>query len=91
MVKFCIVNKCIGFFANHNSGKSFLFRYLLTNEKHSLDKVFCIFPTENVNRFYSELFPEDCIFDKYDDEWVGQPIARLMEQYKKIIRRRKYF
>ena len=83
MDNFTIVNKCIGFFARRNSGKSFLLRYLLSNEKHSLDKVFCICPTESVNRFYSDLIPEDCIFDKYDDVWVGLLITRLTEQYKK--------
>ena len=72
-------------------GKSILLRYLLSNEKHSLDKRFCICPTESVNRFYSALIPEDCIFDKYDDEWVGQLITRLTEQYKKVIRSRQYF
>ena len=83
MDNFSIVNRCIGLFARRNSGKSILLRYLLSNEKNSLDKCFCICPTESVNRFYSDLIPEDCIFDKYDDVWVGLLITRLTEQYKK--------
>ena len=83
MNNFCIVNKCIGFFARRNSGKSFLLRYLFSNERHSLDKVFCICPTESINRFYSDLIPDECIFDKYDDEWVGKLIERLTEYHKK--------
>jgi len=82
-MEFSIVNKCTGFFARRCSGKSFLLRYLLSNEKDAIDKVFCICPTESVNKFYSNLIPEDCIFDKYDDEWVGKLIEKLTEQYKK--------
>ena len=82
MNNFTIVNKCTGFFARRNSGKSQLLRYLLSNEKHELDKIFVICPTESVNRFYSDLIPDECIFDKYDDEWVGKLIIKLTECHK---------
>ena len=82
MNEFTVVNKCIGLFARRCSGKSFLLRYLLSNEKHEFDKVFVICPTESINHFYSGLIPEDCIFDKYDDVWVGKLIEKLTELHR---------
>ena len=82
MDNFSIVNCCIGLFARRNSGKSILLRYLLSNEKNAFDKVFCICPTESINHFYSGLIPDECIFDKYDDAWVGKLIEKLTEQHK---------
>ena len=82
MNNFTIVNKCIGLFARRCSGKSILLRYLLSNEKHSFDKCFCICPTESINHFYKGLIPDECIFDKYNDEWVGKLIDKLTEHHK---------
>ena len=44
------------------------------------DKIYCISPTEKINKFYSDIIPENSIFDLYSEEWV----LSLIEKMSKI-------
>ena len=72
-------NKTVLFLAKRNSGKSVMMRYLLEKHENTYDKVFCICPTETINRFYSRLIPENCIMDAWSEHWVASLIKTLTE------------
>ena len=76
---FTIVDKIIGLFGKRNSGKSRLLRYLVHCEKNRFKKIFVICPTECVNRFYSSIVDEECIFDSYDNDWMMRLIKKMTE------------
>ena len=80
MNNFSILNKTCALLAKRNSGKSFLLKHLVEAEKHKFSKIYCICPTERINRFYSDLINNDeCIFDKYDEGWVEKLIQKMTE------------
>ena len=80
MNNFTIVNKTCALLAKRNSGKSFLLKHLVEAEKHKFSKLYCICPTERINRFYSDLINNDeCIFDTYNEGWVEKLIQKMTE------------
>ena len=72
MEHFELKNKAITIIAKRNSGKSYLLKHLLeySVKSNEFDKIYCISPTEKINKFYSDIISENCIFDKYSDEWI---------------------
>ena len=65
MNKFTIVNITVALLAKRNSGISCLLKYLVSAQKHKFKKIFVICPTEKINRFYSDIVDDECIFDVY--------------------------
>ena len=72
MENFSIKNRTITIIAKRNSGKSYLLKYLLeySIKNKDFNKIYVVSPTEKMNKYYSDIIPENCIFDKYEDEWV---------------------
>ena len=80
MNNFTIVNKTTALLAKLNSGKSHILKYLVESEKRKFNKIYCICPTEKINRFYSDLINDDeCIFDSYNEKWVEKLIDKMTE------------
>ena len=79
MNNFTIINKTIGLIAKRNSGKSCLLKYLVEAERHKFNKIYVICPTEKINRFYSDIVDDECIFDNYDEKWVEKLINKMTE------------
>ena len=79
MNNFTIVNKITSLLAKRNSGKSVLLKHLVEAEKHKFSKIYVICPTEKINRFYSDIVDEECIFDSYDEKWVNKLIDKMTE------------
>ena len=79
MNKFTIVNKTVALLAKRNSGKSCLLKYLVSTELHKFKKIFVICPTEKINRFYSDIVDDECIFDNYNEKWVNKIIDKMTE------------
>jgi hypothetical protein len=77
MDDFTIINKTIAFIAKRNSGKSCILKYLVMSEIDRFSKIFVVCPTERINRFYSDIVEDDCIFDEYSEEWTMRLIERL--------------
>ena len=82
MEDFFLQARAITIIAKRNSGKSYLLKNLLkySIEIKEFDKIYCISPTEKINKFYSDIIPENCIFDSYSSEWV----LSLIEKMSKI-------
>jgi hypothetical protein len=79
MNNFTIVNKITSLLAKRNSGKSVLLKHLVESEKHKFAKIWVICPTEKINRFYSDIVDDECIFDSYDEKWVNKLIDKMTE------------
>ena len=79
MNNFTIVNKITSLLAKRNSGKSCLLKYLVESEKHKFSKIYVICPTEKINRFYSDIVDDECIFDSYDEKWVNKLIDKMTQ------------
>jgi hypothetical protein len=79
MDNFTIVNKTVGLIAKRNSGKSCLLKYLVEAERHKFSRIFVICPTEKINRFYSDIVDDECIFDTYDEKWMNKLIDKMTE------------
>ena len=79
MNNFTIVNKITSMLAKRNSGKSVLLKHLVEAEKHKFARIYVICPTEKINRFYSDIVDEECIFDSYDEKWVNKLIDKMTE------------
>ena len=79
MNNFTIVNKTTSLLAKRNSGKSVLLKHLVEAERHKFSKIYVICPTEKINRFYSDIVCEECIFDSYDEKWVDKLISKMTE------------
>ena len=79
MNNFTIVNKITSLLAKRNSGKSCLLKHLVQSEKHMFSKIYCICPTEKINKFYSDIISDECIFDSYDEKWVDKLINKMTE------------
>jgi len=77
MNNFTIINKTIGLIAKRNSGKSCLLKYLVEAERHKFNRIYVICPTEKINRFYSDIVDDECIFDNYDEKWVEKLINKM--------------
>ena len=70
MDNFTLLNGTIILCAKRRSGKSTLLKHLVVCEQDEFDKIFVICPTEQVNKFYSSIVPENCIQDTYDEQWI---------------------
>jgi hypothetical protein len=79
MNNFTIVNKITSLLAKRNSGKSVLLKHLVESEKHKFAKIWVICPTEKINRFYSDIVDDECIFDSYDEKWVNKLIDKMTQ------------
>ena len=79
MDTFTLKNKIVSLIGKRNSGKSQMLRYLYNQQKHLFKAVFCICPTESVNKFYSDLIKKENIFDSYNEEWVEKLIAKMTQ------------
>jgi hypothetical protein len=79
MEDFTIENKIIALFGKRNSGKSRLLRYLVNCERDLFKKIFVICPTESINKFYSSMVPDDCIYDSYNNDWCMKLIKKLTD------------
>ena len=79
MNNFTIVNKTVGLVAKRNSGKSCLLKYLVESERHKFNKIFVICPTEKINRFYSDIVDDECIYDTYEEKFVDKLINKMTE------------
>ena len=79
---FTLLGNRIGLFAKTMGGKSQLLKFILKKEIKMFHKIYVISLTENVNKFYSDIIPNNCIFGEYKDEWVGDLIKKLTD-YKK--------
>ena len=42
-------------------------------------KIYVICPTEKINRFYSDIVDDQCIFDSYEEKWVDKLINKMTE------------
>jgi hypothetical protein len=79
MNNFTIVDKTIGLIAKRCSGKSILLKHLVNAEKHKFARVFVICPTEKINRFYSDIVNDECIYDTYEEKFVDKLINKMTE------------
>ena len=79
MNNFTILNKTVGLVAKRNSGKSCLLKYLVDSERHKFNKIFVICPTEKINRFYSDIVDDECIYDTYEEKFVDKLINKMTE------------
>ena len=48
-------------------------------KKHKFRKIYVIRPTEKINRFYSDIVNNECIFDTYIKQWVDKLINKMTE------------
>ncbi len=76
-MNFTIVNKTTVLSAKRNSGKSELLRYLVRANHNKFKKIFVICPTEQINSFYKNIVPANCVYDEYQDEWVEDLIENM--------------
>ena len=79
MNNFTIVNKTTALLAKRNSGKSVLLKHLVESERHKFNKIFVICPTEKINRFYSDIVDDECIYDTYEEKFVDKLITKMTE------------
>ena len=79
MNNFTTVNKITSLLAKRNSGKSVLLKHLVESEKHKFSKIFVICPTEKINRFYSDIVDDECIYDSYEEKFVDKLISKMTE------------
>jgi hypothetical protein len=79
MNNFTIVNKTSALLAKRNSGKSVLLKHLVESERHKFNKIFVICPTEKINRFYSDIVDDECIYDTYEEKFVDKLITKMTE------------
>ena len=56
-----------------------LLKHLVEAERHKFARVYVICPTEKINRFYSDIVDDECIFDSYDEKWVDKLINKMTE------------
>ena len=79
MENFELKNRSIVIIAKRNSGKSYLLKKLLqySVKIKEFDKIYCISPTEKINKFYSDIIPQNCLFDSYSEEWVLSLIDKM--------------
>ncbi len=78
-MEFTLLDKTVNIIGKRNSGKSQLLRYLVEQEKHLFDKIYCISPTERIAPFYRDFVPENCVFDTYSEAWIQSLISKMTE------------
>ena len=76
-IDFDILNTTICLIAKRNSGKSQLLRYIVMKNKHLFKKIFCICPTEKINKFYEDIIPKHNIFEVYSETWINILMQKL--------------
>lgn len=76
---FTIVNKTTALIGKRHSGKSELLKYIVRKHKEDFVKIFVISPTEQVNKFYQEFVPENCVFDGWKEDWVERLISKMTQ------------
>jgi hypothetical protein len=78
-MEFTIVNKMTALVAKRNSGKSFLLKYLVEQQKSKFSKIFVICPTETINKFYQKdsFVDKKCIYSDYDESFVSSLIDKM--------------
>jgi hypothetical protein len=74
--------------AKRRSGKSWLIRDLLFRLK-DIPAGIIICPTERMNRFYGEFFPETFIYHKFDENTVEKLLARQINMIDKAAKKKK--
>ena len=81
MDNFSLQNKALIIIAKRNSGKSVLIKYLVKDSiKHNeFQKIFVISSTNSINKFYNDIIPNNCIFEKYNEEWTNTLIDKMSE------------
>ena len=79
---FSLQNKALIIIAKRNSGKSILIKYLVKDAiKHNeFQKIFVISSTNSINKFYNDIVPSCCIFEKYSEEWTNTLIFKMSEK-----------
>ena len=79
MEDFGLKSRAVIIIAKRNSGKSYLLKNLLqySIKIKEFDKIYCISPTEKINKFYSDIIQQNCIFDSYSEEWVLSLIEKM--------------
>jgi hypothetical protein len=70
-------NKTLLVTAKRGSGKSNIIKWLVQAERRVFKKIFLISPTEQVNRFFGDFIPADCIFEQYSEKWAEELIAKM--------------
>ena len=81
-MNFDILDKTICLVGKRGSGKSQLLKYIIRMNKHLFKKVFLVCPTECVNGFFSDTIPPNCIFEKYDEDWMTSLIEKMTKHSK---------
>jgi hypothetical protein len=76
-MKIEFVDKTINVTAKRGSGKSVLTKYFIKSMGKLFHKVFVVCPTEQINRFYSDLVEADNIFETYSEDWTETLIKTL--------------
>jgi hypothetical protein len=72
-----VEGKRLFFSSKTGSGKSQLLRFILTENMHLYSKVFCICPTEKLNKFYSKLIPPENVFDEFNNDWLDKLMKKI--------------
>ena len=81
MDNFSLQNKALIIIAKRNSGKSVLIKYLVKDaiKYNDFHKIFVISSTNTINKFYNDIIPNNCIFEKYNEEWTNTLIDKMSE------------
>jgi hypothetical protein len=74
---FTIVNKCVGFCAKRNSGKSVLIKYIVNHFKDKFEKIFLISPTEKINGFFKDVVDSKYVYEELNEKWLIQLIDKM--------------
>ena len=79
-----LLNKALIVIAKRNSGKSELIKYLIKDSIHNneFNKIFVISSTNSINHFYNDIVPENCIFEKYGEDWTNKLIDTMSDKNK---------
>lgn len=80
MNHFTLLDKTTTLVGKRCSGKSNLLKYLVSLEAKAFDKMFCICPTEPINRFYKDIVKPNCIYESYNEEWVEKLIDKMTKE-----------
>ena len=43
-----------------------------------------LYVQQKINKFYSDIVEDDCIFDKYNEKWVNKMIDKMTENNPNI-------
>ena len=76
-MEFTLIDKIVLCVAKRNSGKSYLCRWLVKQQRSHFHKLYLINPSESINNFWGQIVPKTCIFDTYNDEWLDCLIKKM--------------